>query len=426
MVALFRSVVTRSAEVALSLLLVATCSVLFVGLLSFSFPHGTSLRELANRGEARTFEAALETRRLSVRDGGAGTAIATLERKHRRVKDKPSGGIAWRDAEQGMPLGNGHSIQTFDRSDAVIAFDEENALELRANSLVVLKRLRGPRDGEAREATLVMLGGEMSGLLRGGAGRDLQVRVQTPGGEARIRSRPEGSGAAFHVQMNDDESATISVFDGVAEVESPAGPIRIEADRALDLPRSGPVKAPRALPAAPRPREPAAGAEIPFRAQAPPIAFRWAAVEGCETYRFVLTTDALFRDRVQEVLVRGTELTQGNLAPGRYFWRASSLADGLESAPGPSSALVLVRDETPPALEIQWPSAAVSRSVVIVTGRAEPGARVFVANRATPVSASGDFSCEVDLERGTNVVVVEAIDAAGNATYRSEMVAADY
>jgi hypothetical protein len=58
--------------------------------------------------------------------------------------------------------------------------------------------------------------------------------------------------------------------------------------------------------------------------------------------------------------------------------------------------------------------ATVNSSVVLVTGRAEPGAAVRVNLAVVPVFTDGSFSTAVVLEGGANMVNVSAVDAAGN------------
>jgi hypothetical protein len=45
-----------------------------------------------------------------------------------------------------------------------------------------------------------------------------------------------------------------------------------------------------------------------------------------------------------------------------------------------------------------------------------------VMSREAPTNEAGEFRLTVELERGTNIIVVEAVDSTGNVTYRSETV----
>ena len=59
-------------------------------------------------------------------------------------------------------------------------------------------------------------------------------------------------------------------------------------------------------------------------------------------------------------------------------------------------------------------------------GRTEPGARILVADEDVPVTEGGEFVYWVSLNRGLNVVVIEAWDEAGNTSYSSKTLNAKY
>ena len=86
----------------------------------------------------------------------------------------------------------------------------------------------------------------------------------------------------------------------------------------------------------------------------------------------------------------------------------------------------MTRDVEPPALRVVFPTLPVLDDRVLVEGTAESGAVVFIGDTEVRTAVSGEFAHEVSLERGVNVVVVEAVDAAGNVTYRSKLVHAKF
>jgi hypothetical protein len=75
---------------------------------------------------------------------------------------------------------------------------------------------------------------------------------------------------------------------------------------------------------------------------------------------------------------------------------------------------------------VDFPARVVSAREIALGGSAEPGTRVFINNEQIEVAASGRFSHVLTLKRGVNMVVVEAIDSAGNVAYRSEAIDARY
>ena len=75
---------------------------------------------------------------------------------------------------------------------------------------------------------------------------------------------------------------------------------------------------------------------------------------------------------------------------------------------------------------MEFPAGIVRADSVTLSGTVEPGTRVIVADEEVQVGESGEFSHSVPLKRGANVIVVEAIDDAGNVAYRSTVVNARY
>ena len=125
-------------------------------------------------------------------------------------------------------------------------------------------------------------------------------------------------------------------------------------------------------------------------------------------------------------LVPKPEFILGNLQAGTYYWRVSTRRGDLEGPSSPTWQVRIARDLREPDLRVEFPDRVVSAREIVVTGVAEPGARVFINNEEIQPEASGGFSHPMTLQRGVNIVVVEAIDPAGNVAYRSETIDARY
>jgi hypothetical protein len=57
-----------------------------------------------------------------------------------------------------------------------------------------------------------------------------------------------------------------------------------------------------------------------------------------------------------------------------------------------------------------------------VQGKTEPGANVFVDGNPVKTSGDGEFRHKLKLQRGINVIVIEAVDLADNVEYRSQLI----
>ena len=73
-------------------------------------------------------------------------------------------------------------------------------------------------------------------------------------------------------------------------------------------------------------------------------------------------------------------------------------------------------DDTPPEIVILHPEdgQVFERNEVVLEGETEPGAKVFIGDRAAEVSETGAWRIVVELEKGENTLEVKAVDAAEN------------
>ena len=93
---------------------------------------------------------------------------------------------------------------------------------------------------------------------------------------------------------------------------------------------------------------------------------------------------------------------------------------------GTIASVDIVGDTEPPPLAVSLPEAAVERDRLTVRGTTAPGTRLLIGSQAVAVDAAGGFEHEITLQPGPNLVVVEALDEAGNVTYHSQYVYAKF
>ena len=425
-----RFLVARGAEVLFAAGLVIAFFLVFMAILSFAFPRGTSLVDLLRSGKV----AGGDDRRTagevdSEQEGGGdgGRMVALLTRVHKDVKDKAADAIAWTPSREGTRLGNYHAVQTFEDSNATITFSEASEMTLQENTLVILKSAEPLSSGNRRLASLIVVDGELRGAIA--VSRDAPVSVEieaaTQSASLRSNSSPDMP-AEFAVRVNEDASSTFTVFKGRAEVSSEKGTLVVAPSHSVTVDRSGSLGAPREIPPPPVLVEPPDGVRLAYRASRSRMRFAWQGSAENEAYLVSVARDPGFRDIVSSELVPGPEFILGNLKAGTYFWRVSTRRGDLEGPCSPAREFRIARDLREPDLRVDFPDRVVSAPEIVLAGSAEPGARVFINNEEIPVDASGRFSHTLTLQRGVNMVVVEAIDAAGNVAYRSETIDARY
>lgn len=418
-------VLARSAEAVLSVAVAMGFFVLMIGMLTYLFPLGTGLGTFASyRGFMTEDRDGLSFRfdRFDEAEKAA-EAVAVLSEVTRRVKDKPASGIAWADSTPGSLLRNRHAVQTFNRSSAKVTFGDRHTLRLKENTLVVIKSLDADDRGATRKASLIVMDGQLSAEI----GRDeerFEVEVATAAGTTRVASPDHGGETAFNVTVNKDRSSTFTVSEGAAEITAEGETVKLEANQVVTVGAAEPPGKVAELPPPPRTIEPEEESVYHYRSRPPRVGFRWEDAS-CDSYRFELARDGGFDQVVRREKLRKTTLLHGNFEPGEYHWRVSCRRDGVDGLAGRPRRFRLEQDSQAPELDVDFgkPSAA---GEIDISGRTEPGSRVFIADGAVAVDDSGRFRHALRLERGLNLVVVEVVDQAGNTAYRSEIVNAKY
>jgi hypothetical protein len=419
-VRMLKETLISSTEMVLAVALVLIFALVFMGILVVSFPEGTGLVDFYDELAGQAGRGS----RLEWRRGFDDSEFdAVLSRVQRRVRDRPANAITWHDAHVGKRLGDHHTIQTLARSEASITIGSKSELRLGERSLVVVKREEQPRGLRRQRSSVVLLGGRVQGRIEPGKGKDSRLDIVTTGGSSEIRAGKDG--AEFSVTTNDDESSTVNVYSGVARLLTADGKIKVGPNEAITFDATGLLGGAVPIPDAPRAVSPRDGIVRTFGPVAPRIRFHWAGQQGADAYRFVLARDRDLSDVLCARELSGTEFVHGDLPSGEYYWSVRSVFGHAESRASGVRRLRLVEDFDPPKLSVDLPESTVAEELV-VRGMAEPGSELFIENESVPLAADGGFEYALKLKRGLNMIVVEAVDAAGNSAYRSQYVTARF
>jgi len=410
-------------EMLLAVALVVVLALAFMGILMLSFPRGVGLEDLyadfvGEQGGGRD-------RQWHREGGGNAPFVAVLTEVQRKVRDRPASAIAWNQAYAGMRLEEHHTIQTLAHSGAAIRVGETGNLRLGERSLVVIKRDDEQRGLRRRRTSVVLLGGSVDGSLAARGGKSSRLDIVTVGGTAALRSTSDQS-TEFSVATNTDESSTVAIYTGTAEITAGGESMSIGPNEAITFDESGlPVRA-EPIPSAPDLLAPPDGRVQTFGAVAPRVRFRWSGPEDTEAYRFVLARDRELNDVVYAGELSRPEFAHGNLPGGRYYWSVKAVSGRVESRASAVRSLRLDQDLDPPQLRVEFPQDVVPSEQLVIRGMAEPGSELFIKNRTVPLGASGAFEYTMKLNPGLNMIVIEAVDQAGNSAYRSQYVTARF
>lgn len=420
----WKSVGTRIAEYAAVLVLVLLFFLVFVGILGIFFPSGLGLRDLMQeKGTARLEPDAGPLTLIGPQDEGRAkpfAGIARIAEIRNDVKSRGAGSIAWKQALVGMRLGASDAVQTSQRSGASIRFGEKDAIEMGENSLVIIRKIEQDPVRLAKRSTLLVIDGEFRGNLRGAEKKTFDIELGKSGARARITSGGEAGGSAgFLITVNPDRTTTLAMYRGGADVEAKGRTFRLDANTATTILESGVASEPVALPPPPVLSSPANDAVFYYRSLPPQVSLAWNALEGTDAYRIVLARDREFRDIVSREDPVRLSFVHGNLKEGTYYWRVSGKKKWAEGPPSKTGQFRVVKDTVPPDLRVEAVGGSDGKERGLLKGVSEPGAAVFVSGNRIPVAESGAFECDVTLARGVNQIVVEAVDPAGNVSYRT-------
>jgi len=277
-------------------------------------------------------------------------------------------------------------------------------------------RVPGPVRGAA-SVPLVVDDGEMRIFIDGTGNVFLPVVLRGTGTRILVESTGDGCPAEVLVAAVPDGTATVSALSGAVAVAAEGRRVPIAAGTFTAVGRGAPPSPPERLPPPPDLAEPPDDATFVYGILPPRVSFSWIARGSPDGFRFVLARDPGFRRVVLDERLPGPRLTQSSLEEGIYYWRVSAVANGVAGLPGASARLKIVRHGAPPELLVRPPTPSESENVRIVTGRTEPGVKVFVSGTPVPVNAAGSFSCRVSRDGTVGAIVVEAVGPLGNAAY---------
>ena len=411
-------------ETGLSLLLVLVFFLMFLGLLVWLFPIGGQLtgnitgdRSLGSQQSARSLDGkeldALTTEPFA----------AKLTQIQNTVKSKRASAIAWSNARSGMALYDRDAVQTARKATALVAFDDKNYLRVSENSLVVIKRLQQDKLLNEKQSFVVMVDGELQGSVAETDKKAVYVEVATPGAVARIASGNAAEGQAeFKIKVNADKSSTIAVYSGVAEVVAEGKVVQIGENQTTTVKLGETPQPAQNMLDAPELSSPKTNAIYYYRDLPPKVNFSWGASNNAKAYHFLVARDAGFRDLVVDERLSRPYFTHGNLKDGEYYWRTKIFHPQREGAYTEPRRVFMEQNQKAPVLSVKFPPISVTRSRQRLTGTVRPKSRIFVMGKEVVVDRFGEFSHSLRLKQGLNVVVVEAVDSAGNVAYRSRLV----
>jgi len=416
-------VVRRTVELFGAMLLGVVFFLCLLWLLSVIFPDATGVGTMMRQNGLRV--GGQDRLDSNVWEDAGTEAVATLTAVRRNVKDKPAASITWSQAESGRPLGDRHAVQSYRRSGATITFDSRNELILGEESLIVVRRPRGLSFLKRPQASVLFIDGVLEGKLGPTEADQLGVAILASGGSVRaLPGTPESTD--FRLATGPDGTKTLSVNKGAAELKWGEETMIVGENEAVVFDEDQPPETLFYLPGPPALISPVDGQEYVYRSVPPPIEFEWAADPLVSDFRLVIARDSEFSDVVHEETLSEPRYVHGNLTAGRYYWRVNGLREEAEGPDGKVGSFTVSLDGQPPELHVRFPEGTVRAATLVIKGTAEPDSRVFIGDAEVPTTHSGEFEQTLPLRSGYNIVVVQAVDAAGNTAFESRVINAEF
>ena len=231
-------------------------------------------------------------------------------------------------------VSEGDWIRTRSRSSVEIRQDDGTVIELRPNSKAMFSLAGTTKTarGEVRVTQIKLDSGSVIAKVNKLLQRDSRFEIETPTATSFVR------GTEFRVKVETQGGTRLEVLEGAVDFGSSDDNISVAGNFGSLVEEAGntPVS-PHALPMAPSQLFTPAEREV-LEGDIASYRFSWSAVDGAARYHLEISSDAEFRQLMDETWVSGTDaelmsLSVDSLEPGTYFWRVAAVdTDGYESA----------------------------------------------------------------------------------------------
>jgi len=361
------------------------------------------------------------SRRVIAMAGGAQAGDdkqVSFRRVEGDVRVKRAGGFSWESADRETPLGIGDQIKTSASASAVIIYFDGTKTTIQPGSLLVIKELYENPVTKVRKVSEKLNWGEAlaSTQRRNVEGSFHQVETE------KVKARTEDEGEFRVVYDKEKKTASFAVFGGKIEVSGSEEKALVEAGERIRSNADGALTSKELLPGVPRlVAPPDQRIFIHEKPESETTRLAWERVPGARRYHLLISDRYLFTDPLYDAERKDTNVVIAGVTPGEYYWKVAAVSPSGVAGPFSQTrefrvATQTIRDTgdtTPPKLVIT--DSVQTGAMLIINGKTEPGAQVWVENDKVDVSDDGTFYTVLRLRKeGTNVLKIVAQDAAGN------------
>jgi hypothetical protein len=332
---------------------------------------------------------------------------------------KRAGEFNWESADRKMFLRVGDQVKTAGSGSVQLIYFDGAITTINPGSLLEIREVKEDPATKVRRVSEKLNWGEVMASTQKTNVDGSFHEVSTE----KVSARSEVAGDFRVSSDKETQASAVDVFRGRVQISSGGRVERLESGERIRADASGKLQAKEVLPGAPRLVAPADQKifvhENPSQAS---TALTWEKAAGAARYHLVISDRALFSVALYEADREETTVPIEGLPPGDYYWKVASVfpngVRGSYSEPWrfrvTSQSVHDREDTTPPILEIT--EAVQSGPMLILNGRTESGAHLWVDNEKVDVTDDGSFYAVIRLRKeGVNDVLLLAQDASGNA-----------
>lgn len=420
-------------EVIIIVILALMAFFLFIKLLDNVFPQGTTLRQIMSETDIFSSQTLLGKNKAFVaelrKQAGARMVnsiergiVAKIQSIVKTVKSKKAGKLTWNRANVGHQLYDQDAIQTFKRSRTKILFDNNNYIDLRENSLIIIKKLQQDLVGQTRHARLILSSGRFFGKLAGKRNNPMTMEITTGNTVTKIQSTNSLTPARFNVKVNPDKSSTIAVVEGSAIISTEDQSVEVNKNQVVTVTSGKVLPEPVSLPDPVSIVAPKANQIFSYHEMPRPIKFEWKQRQNMDSYTIQIARDKYFKKLTANEMTLDNYFSHNNLKKGKYYWKVRGNIGWIEGHYSKTHVIYIEKDINPPTLKVNMPPDIMRSNQFTITGSTDTSMKIFINEIPVKVSAKGFFTQTISLQQGANLINVEAMDKAGNVSYQSKIV----
>jgi hypothetical protein len=337
------------------------------------------------------------------------------------VKYQKGAAGEWKDADPRTALVNGDWVKTGDRASAELIFSSGTLYTVGANALLEIYSAVTP--GTNAKTNVVQM---RVGSVEVATTSDSST-VRTPGTNVVVESQ-----STTQVGVGDRAVSIVNTRGAASVSPEKGGPaIRLTTGEKVSATREGTLSPVKKLTMPPALLSPGDNQVFQLSSELT-VQMLWQTQPEATAYVLQVSRSRLFSTQEINKRMPKTSATAGVTQEGSFYWRVASV--GPDGDVGPFSAYRRFRvaggtkspsdgqDRTPPVLRMNYPF-HVGGQFYTIAGTTEPGATVFINDEEVDVESNGSFQKLVAFDKvGRNVVVIKAVDSAGNQKVESQIV----